>query len=56
MRRDPEELAVESFEPAREADAGRGTVQGNAATVTCIYPRCGTVMRMTCYSGCSEDC
>ena len=56
MRLDAEQLAVESFEPAPEVDAGRGTVQGNEATVTCIW-RCGTVAAlMTCYSGCTEDC
>ncbi|HEX2076766.1 MAG TPA: hypothetical protein VHG08_03630 [Longimicrobium sp.] len=55
----PEQLRVQSF-TADEAPAARaGTVHAReAATVTCVYPRCGTVMaRESCYNGCTcDDC
>lgn len=48
---DPGELRVQSFAPMAAAAAPRA----ENATVTCIYPRCGTVMRaQSCYNGCTD--
>lgn len=53
---DPSELRVQSFAAAEAPAAAPGTVRGHAATVTCIYPRCGTVVeRESCYAGCTYD-
>jgi hypothetical protein len=43
---DPGQLRVQSFTPAAHAAE---------ATVTCIDPKCGTVMRsLSCYGGCTD--
>jgi hypothetical protein len=52
----PDQLCVESFAP-QEAPAGRGTVAAHAGTaLDCRtnMPPCGTVMRMSCYAGCTD--
>lgn len=53
---DAGDLRVQSFAAADARPAGEGTVQAREATVTCIYPRCGTVVArdMSCYSGCTD--
>jgi len=49
------ELKVETFEACETAEP-RGTVAAAEATVTCIFPRCGTVVaNETCYSGCTDE-
>jgi len=47
------DLEVETFRvPA--AEAVPGTVRGMDATVTCVYPQCGTQAAVrTCYAGCT---
>lgn len=51
-----DELRVQSFAANEAPAAGQGTVRGLEATVTCIYPRCGTaVQRESCYDGCTHD-
>jgi hypothetical protein len=52
----PDQLRVQSF-AALDLPAGTpGTVQAREATVTCLYPRCGTVVqRESCYDGCTYD-
>jgi hypothetical protein len=53
---DPEQLRVQSFAADDATAASEGTVRALEATVTCIYPRCGTVMeRESCYNGCTYD-
>jgi hypothetical protein len=55
---DPDHLRVQSFTADEVPAASAGTVHARAAeaTVTCIYPRCGTVMaRESCYNGCTYD-
>ena len=49
---DPGELRVQSFSPAAAVHTPHAAEN---ATVTCIYPRCGTVMRaQSCYNGCTD--
>jgi hypothetical protein len=50
---DPAQLRVQTFAPAA-AQAGRAP-RAAEATVTCLYPQCGTVVRAeSCYSGCTD--
>ena len=54
----PDQLRVESF-TTEQIRAGRGTVAAHLRTVSdCLAgtaPRqCGTVMRMSCYAGCTD--
>ena len=51
-----DELCVESFATAT-VEPANGTVYGAARSFPatgCLA--CGTAMRMTCFSGCSEEC
>jgi hypothetical protein len=53
---DVEQLRVQSFAAADAPAAHVGTVRAREATVTCVYPRCGTVVqRESCYNGCTYD-
>jgi hypothetical protein len=53
---DVEQLRVQSFTADDAPAANAGTVRAREATVTCIYPRCGTVVqRQSCYNGCTYD-
>jgi hypothetical protein len=53
---DVAELRVQSFAADDAPVAEAGTVRALEATVTCIYPRCGTVVqRESCYNGCTYD-
>ncbi len=53
---DAQELRVQSFVADEAPPAGAGSVHAREATVTCIYPRCGTaVARESCYDGCTYD-
>ena len=53
---DVEQLRVQSFAAVDAPAAERGTVRAREATVTCIYPRCGTaVQRQSCFNGCTYD-
>lgn len=54
---DAEQPRVQSF-AADEAPAAEAGIYAREATVTCIYPRCGTGMaRESCYNGCTcDDC
>lgn len=53
---DLEQLRVQSFAAEAEPAGGGGSVHALEATVTCIYPRCGTaVERESCYNGCTYD-
>jgi hypothetical protein len=53
---DVEQLRVQSFAAEDVPAAGAGTVRALEATVTCLYPRCGTVVqRESCYDGCTHD-
>ncbi|HEX6367982.1 MAG TPA: hypothetical protein VF006_03550 [Longimicrobium sp.] len=52
----PEQLRVQSFAADEAPAASVGTVRALEATVTCIYPRCGTAaQRASCYDGCTHD-
>jgi hypothetical protein len=52
---DPGDLRVQSFAPMAAPAAAARMARAEAATVTCIYPRCGTVMRaQSCYNGCTD--
>jgi hypothetical protein len=53
---DAEQLCVQSFVADQAPAAQAGSVHAREATVTCIYPRCGTVVaRESCYNGCTYD-
>lgn len=53
---DVDQLRVQSFAPHEAAPVQAGTVQAREATVTCLFPRCGTVVeRQSCYNGCTYD-
>lgn len=55
-RLDTEQLRVQSFALDAAPAADPGTVRAGAATVTCVFPRCGTVVqRESCYNGCTYD-
>jgi hypothetical protein len=50
---DPGQLRVQSFTPA--VRAAERPAHAAEATVTCIDPKCGTVMRsLSCYGGCTD--
>lgn len=56
LKLDVEQLRVQSFAADETPALEQGTVRAREATVTCIYPRCGTVVqRESCYNGCTYD-
>ena len=53
---DAGKLRVQSFVADAAPGADAGTVHAREATVTCLVPRCGTVVeRESCYNGCTYD-